>query len=86
MAQGATSNVAIGRMLDQLSTDRDYREQMLGDPVAAFKAHGIEMDPANVPAVRSLPSMDEIAKIRDDFKADPMGRSCIAVFMVVGAK
>jgi len=86
MAQGATSNEAIGRVLDQLSTDRDYREQMLGDPVSAFKAHGIDVDPADVPTVRKLPSMDEIAKIRDDFKADPMGRSCIAVFMVIGAK
>lgn len=86
MTQGATSNEAIGRVLDQLATDRDYREQMLGDPVSAFKVHGIDMDPSNVPTVRSLPSMDEIAKIRDDFKADPMGRSCIAVFMVVGAK
>jgi len=86
MAQGATSNEAIGRVLDQLATDRDYREQMLGDPVSAFKAHGIDVDPANVPAVRSLPSMDEIAKARKDLEADPMGRSCIMVFIVLGAK
>ncbi len=86
MAQGATSNEAIGRVLDQLSTDRDYREQMLGDPVSAFKAHGIDVDPANVPAVRKLPSMDEIAKARQELQADPMGRSCIMVFIVLGAK
>lgn len=86
MIQGAPSNEAVARVLEQLATNPQYREQMLGDPVSALKAHGIEADPAGVPATRTLPSMTDIAKIHQQFLADPMDKSCIAVFMVVGAK
>jgi putative modified peptide len=87
MIKGAPSSDAVAKVLESLSTDQGFREQMLGDPVAALKAHGITVDPADVPATRSLPSMSEVAKIHQQYLADPAtDKSCIAVFIVVGAK
>lgn len=48
-------------LLEKLATDDAFREHLLGDPVAALAAHGITLDPAHVPAVRSLPSKAGIA-------------------------
>ncbi|WP_395679841.1 NHLP-related RiPP peptide [Dokdonella sp.] len=86
MIQGA-SNDAVAKVLEMLSTDQAFREQMLGDPASALKPFGISVDPSAVPSVRSLPSMTDIAKIRQQFLADPQtDKSCIAVFIVIGAK
>lgn len=86
MIQGAPSNDVIAKILGQLSTDQAFREQMLGDPTAALKPYGIAVDPANVPAVRSLPSMAETAKIQKQFQENPQDTSCIMVFIVIGAR
>jgi putative modified peptide len=87
MIRGTPSDDAIAKVLERLSTDHDFREQMLGDPVAAMKSHGIDVDPQGVPATRKLPSMDEVAAIHKQFVADPKtDKSCIAVLLVVGAK
>jgi putative modified peptide len=86
MIKGAPSNDAIAKVLGQLSTDRDFREQVLGDPVSALKPHGIAVDAADVPPVRSLPSMAEVAKIHQQFLDNPQDKSCIMVFIVIGAK
>ena len=87
MIKGTPSNDAIAKVLERLSTDQDFREQMLGDPVGAMKAHGIDVDPQGVPAARKLPSMAQVADIHKQFVADPQtDKSCIAVLLVVGAK
>lgn len=82
MIKGNPSPEALHKVLDLLSTDHGFREQMLGDPASALKAHGIEVDPAQVPAVRRLPPMDEIAKIHEEHFKDPMDKVCIAVFLL----
>ncbi len=86
MIQGKPSNDTLAKVLQLLSTSHDFREQMLGDPVAALKPHGIDVDPTGVPASRKLPSMAETAKIHQQFLANPQDKSCIAVFIVIGAK
>jgi putative modified peptide len=74
-------------VLELLATDQGFREQMLGDPASALKPYGISVDTSKVPAVRSLPSMAEVAKIRQQFVADPQtDKSCISVFIVIGAR
>jgi|GEM_PF-5972636 len=84
MVQTAPSNDAIAKMLQALSSDRDARERMLGDPVGALKSYGIDADPADVPAVRTLPSMEEVAQLHKEFVADPeMPKGCIFVFIVM---
>jgi putative modified peptide len=86
MIKGATSNDAVAKVLGLLSSDQGFREHMLGDPVGALKPHGIAVDPADVPAVRSLPSMAEVGTLHQKFLADPQDKVCIAVFIVIGAK
>ncbi|MGN6519701.1 MAG: hypothetical protein ACTHK2_09790 [Dokdonella sp.] len=87
MIQAAPSNDAIAKMLQALSTSPEAREQMLGDPISALKSYGIEADPANVPVVRALPSMEEVAQLHKEFIADPLIlKSCIFIFIVMGRK
>lgn len=87
MVQAAPSNDAMAKMLQALSTSQGAREQMLGDPISALKSYGIEADPDNVPAVRALPSMEEVAQLHKEFITDPsLVRSCIFVFIVLGRK
>lgn len=66
-----TSNVTpdIDAILDRLSTDDQFREQMLGDPVATLGAMGVKVDPADIPAVRSLPSKESLQADRTAIKA-----------------
>jgi len=87
MIKGAPSSDAVAKVLESLSTDQGFREQMLGDPINALKSYGIDADPANVPAVRALPSMQEVAQLHKEFVADPLIlKSCIFVFIVLGKK
>lgn len=87
MVQGAPSNDAIAKMLQALSTDPSAREQMLGDPVSALQSYGIQADAASVPAVRALPSMQDVAQLHKAFVSDPQtDKSCIFVFIVMGSK
>lgn len=82
MIKGNPSSETIGTVLDRLTTDHDFREQMLGDPVSALKPYGIEVDPQHVPAVRQLPSKDALAKVRGQMLADPMGNVGIFIFLL----
>lgn len=82
MITGKPSPQALHEVLDLLATSHEFREQMLGDPVAAFKAHGIDVDPAQIPAVRKLPSMAAIAAIHREHFDDPMGKVCVAIFLL----
>jgi putative modified peptide len=82
MIKGNPSPQALHRILDLLATSHEFREQMLGDPVAALKAHGIEADPDHIPVVRKLPPMQEIEAIHKEHFDDPMDKVCISVFLL----
>lgn len=82
MIKGNPSPQALHAVLDLLATNHEFREQMLGDPVAAFKAHGIEVDPQQVPAVRKLPPMAEVAAIHKQHYGDPMNKVCVFIFLL----
>jgi putative modified peptide len=56
-------------ILDRLANDDQFREQMLGDPVGTLGALGVVIDPALVPAVRSLPSKDSLQKDKTAIQA-----------------
>ncbi len=64
MTQLMTAEVTR-KLIDKLSTDDAFREQMLGDPVAAMASVGVTVDPAQVPAKRSLPPKAVLAANRD---------------------
>ncbi|HXE65779.1 MAG TPA: NHLP-related RiPP peptide [Rhodanobacteraceae bacterium] len=82
MIKGNPSPQALHKVLDLLATSHDFREQMLGDPASALKAHGIEVDASQIPAVRKLPPMQEVAAIHKEQFDDPMGKVCISVFLL----
>jgi putative modified peptide len=82
MIKGNPSPQALHKVLDLLASSHEFREQMLGDPAAALKAHGIEIDASQIPAVRKLPPMQEIAAIHKEHFDDPMGKVCVAVFLL----
>ena len=65
MIKGTPSNETVGKILDRLATDNDFREHFIGDPAAALKPYGVEVDPTKIPAVRKLPSRAEVARIRN---------------------
>lgn len=74
----------IDTILDRLGSDDAYRERMLGDPVAAFAEHGVTVDPAAVPAVRSLPSKDAIGAQRAAIQSHVVAQPHLAIFIVIG--
>jgi putative modified peptide len=84
MIKGTPSKETTVKVLDRLSKDNDFRERFIGDPAAALKEHGIEVDSNKVPAVRNLPSKDEIAKIRDQAAAveNPLEKCGLWVFLL----
>jgi len=55
------SSSHLRTVLDKLAHDGAFRAAMAGDPVAAMAGIGITLDPADVPAQRSLPSGQHIA-------------------------
>ncbi len=84
MLKGTPSKEAVVKTLDRLSSDNDFREHFLGDPAGALKEHGIEVDPAGIPAVRRLPPKDQVAKIRDQAAAvdNPIEKVGLFVFLL----
>jgi putative modified peptide len=84
MIKGTPANETVKAVLDLLATNHDFREQMLGDPVSALKSHGIEVDPDKVPAVRRLPSMAEVAKVRQQVEGvpNPLDRLGLIAFLL----
>lgn len=63
MIKGTPSDESVLQVLDRLSKDNDFREQFLGDPAGALKAYGIDVDTTKIPAVRKLPSREEMARL-----------------------
>lgn len=82
MIKGTPSPAALHEILDLLATSHEFREHMLGDPVSAFGAHGVEVDPQQVPAVRKLPPMQEVARIHKEHFDDPMDKVCVFIFLL----
>ena len=82
MIKGNATPQQIEAILDRLASDDAFREQMLGDPVAALKGYGLEVDPAQVPAVRKLPSKQELVKTRDHVKEQVEGHLGLIMFLL----
>lgn len=54
----------LDTLLDKLANDDAFREHMLGDPAGALASIGLSIDPAQIPAVRTLPPKDALAADR----------------------
>lgn len=77
----ATSD-QLDKVLDRLGSDDQFREKFLGDPVAALAEHGVQIDPADVPAVRSLPSKEALQAQRATIKQNAGGKLGFAWFLM----
>ncbi len=82
MIKGTPSKQTVATVFDRLATDQAFREQMLGDPAAALKPYGIEVDSQKVPAVRKLPSKDALATVKNQLLEDPAGKVGLFIFLL----
>jgi len=72
--KGSMAPDAVRKVLGLLATNHDFREQMLGDPVSALKAQGVDVDPQAVPAVRKLPSMADCAQAQQQYAGESLDK------------
>src|SRR4029078_13649215 len=72
----------LAKILDRMQNDAAFREKLLGNPAAALAEHGVDVDPATIPAVRTLPSAESIAAQRDALKSKVDGRVGLAFFLL----
>lgn len=74
----------LSTVLDKLASDDQFREQLLGNPVKALGDLGITLDPAHVPAVRSLPSKDSIAADQSALHSKLASSDTMVIFLLSG--
>ena len=82
MTKNTVAGAELDKILDRLQNDAAFREKLLGDPAAALAEHGVEIDPATIPAVRTLPAAGAIAQQREALKAKVDGRAGLALFLL----
>lgn len=71
-------------ILDKLANDSAFRADLARDPVAALAGVGIALNPADVPAVRSLPSKERIAADLAAIKDKLESAAAMVLFRVSG--
>ncbi|CAN7701845.1 NHLP-related RiPP peptide [Duganella sp. LjRoot269] len=74
----------LSTVLDKLAKDDAFRDHMLRDPVGALGGLGISLDPAQVPAVRSLPSKDSIVADQTAMHSNIVSEGTMVVFLLSG--
>ncbi|WP_162242017.1 NHLP-related RiPP peptide [Duganella sp. Leaf126] len=74
----------LSAMLAKLATDDDFRDRMLGDPVRTLRALGIELDPAKVPAARTLPAKQLVAADHAALESKQAGERSMVLFLLSG--
>ena len=74
----------LSTVLDKLAKDDAFRDHMLRDPVDALGGLGISLDPAHVPAVRSLPSKDSIIADQTAMHSSIVGEDTMVIFLLSG--
>ncbi|GAA0711749.1 NHLP-related RiPP peptide [Dokdonella soli] len=72
----------LDQILERLGSDDQFRERMLGNPVAALAEHGVNVDPSTVPHVRTLPSKDAIKSQRAALMTKVDGRAQLFLFLL----
>jgi putative modified peptide len=74
----------LSTVLDKLASDDAFREHLLGDPVGALGTLGIQLDPSQVPAVRSLPSKDTVAADQNALHQQMVTAGNMVIFLLSG--
>ena len=77
-----TSNeTSTEKLLRRLASDDAFREQMLGDPVSTLKSYGLEIDPAQVPAIRRLPSKEALREHHQSLSGQLSSKAALWIFV-----
>jgi putative modified peptide len=84
MSKAVPTTSQLDQLLGRLGTDDAFREKFIGDPVSALAEHGVQVDPADVPAVRSLPPKGTFVAQANALRAKAEGKSGL-MFFVLGA-
>jgi len=71
-------------LLDKLSGDDLFRQNLLSDPDHALSGIGIRLDPGQIPQVRSLPSKEAIAANRFAIKSKLENTAGAYPFLLTG--
>lgn len=74
----------LSTVLDKLAGDDAFRASLAANPVAALASLGISIDPADVPAVRNLPSKASIAADRAAIEDKLESTSGMVIFLLSG--
>ncbi len=72
----------VDALLDKLSSDDQFREQFLGNPALVLHTMGVDVDPAQVPVIRRLPSKESLKANRDAIKTKVAGKAGLVWFLV----
>lgn len=72
----------VDNLLDRLASDDQFREQFLGNPALVLHTLGVNVDPAQVPAVRRLPSKAVLKANREAIKSKLNGQLGLWIFLV----
>ena len=80
MSKAIPTSAQLDQLLGRLGTDDAFREKFIGDPVGAFAEHGVHVDPADVPAVRSLPPKATLVAQASAIRAKADGKVGLAFF------
>ena len=84
MSKAIPTSEQLDQLLGRLGSDDAFREKFLGDPVGALAEHGVQVEQADVPAVRSLPSKATFRDQAEALRAKADGRAGL-MFFVLGA-
>ena len=82
MIKGKPSQAQLDALLDRLSHDDAFREHVLGDPAAALKEYGLEVDPGAMHKARKLPSKDELKSSRKAVNDKVAGNLGLIILLV----
>ena len=70
----------LDSLLDRLGSDDAFREKILGDPASGLAEYGFRVDPSDIPAVRRLPSKQDLAAQREKIKGGVADHVCLIFF------
>ena len=82
MTQHTSSHLRT--VLDKLAGDDAFRAHLTSDPVAALASVGVTLDPADVPAVRNLPSKESVAADQAAIQDKLENTSGMVIFLLSG--
>lgn len=84
MSKAIPSSTQLDQLFSRLGSDDAFREKFIGDPVSALAEHGVQVDPADVPAVRALPSKQAFSSQADALREKAQGKAGLMFFVLGG--